>query len=219
MARTTTLAIMRASVRKRGDFDNSRVITDAMVDAAINRGIAKVWDVMLDARPDYYLATSSPVTVANQATITLPTDFYQLRKLEVLDGGDYRKVLPHNLSDSQRFTGDASRLFRYRIQGSASLTLVPTPTQVWALRLYYLPHAPLLDDDADTFDGISGYEDMVESEAIYDLKKREGMPAEEWYRTASELRAQIRGAAEVDVGEPVYFGPGPGDDDDDWSAM
>lgn len=206
MPKTVTLATMRATVRFRGDFDNSRVMSDARIDEAINDGTAAVWDVLLRARPDYYVTTQTPTTTPGTATVALATDFYRLRKVELLLGSDYHRLMPVDLTATNRFaaTGEPCR---YRLQGS-TLVLVPTPAAAYSLRIYYLPYYPTLDDDADTFDGISGYEELITLEACYRLKMREGMPVEELLREIGRQQQGIREAAsDWDATEPTYLNP------------
>lgn len=224
MTVNVTLLTLRTRTRFLGDFENSRVISDTRLNEVINANIRKVWDLLLRHRPEPYITEQSgpPVTVANTATVALASNFYRLRGVQVLDGGNYFKLQPVNVSEAWRFNTAAAapRGFRYRIQG-ANLVLVPTPTAVYTLRVYYFPAFTALSADIDTFDGVNGYEDLVIARSIVDLKLRESMPAGEWSQRALELGREVTEAAsDLDAGEPFYLsGTGAeGIDEDLWWA-
>lgn len=218
MPKNVTLAELRAAVRFRGDFDNSRAITDANLNLVINDGVAEAWDILLAARPDYYTTSTSTTYAANASSVTLPTTFYQLRKVEYLDGTDYVRLAPVELTAQHRFGGAAGVPSRYRLQGS-TLVLVPTPSKAYTLRIWYLPYATTLANDSDTFDGINGYEELAIACAVYRLKLREGLPVEEWLREVNRQTAAIRAAAaNHDASEPIPLNPdGRAPDGADWT--
>lgn len=224
MSVTVTLSTLRARTRFLGDFENSRVISDVRLDEVLNANLRKVWDLLLRHRPDPYITEQSgpPATVANVATVALAANFYRLREVEVLDGGDYYKLRPVNVGEAWRFStaSAAPRGLRYRPQG-ANLVLVPTPPAVYTLRIYYFPAFTALVNPGDTFDGVNGYEDLVIARSIVDLKMRESMPAGEWSQRVVDLTREIMEAAsDLDAGEPFYLsGTGPeGADEDMWWA-
>lgn len=224
MSVTVTLAQLRTRVRFEGDFENSRVISDARLDEVINAAIRKVWDLLLRHRPDPYITEQAgpPATVANVATVALAANFYRLRQVEILDSGEYSKLRPVNVSEAYRFgrSSAAPRGFRYRLQG-ANLVLVPTPTAVHTLKIYYLPAFTALVLAADTFDGINGYEDLVIARSICTLKRRECQPMGEFAQQVVDLTREIvEAASDLDAGEPFYLsGTGPeGADEDMWYA-
>lgn len=207
MPRNVTLSTLRADVRFESGFDNSRVFTSARVDAYINDAIADLWDLLLDARPDYYLAEHAPSTVAGTPTVALAADHYRLRAVQASIGGRYFPVHPVNVGEAWRFEAGTSspRGWRYRQQG-ALIRLVPTPTTVTPMRIYYLPYAPTLTADGDTWDGISGYERLVVLLATRGMFRRERMPTGDVDREIGEEAAKIRtAAADLDAGQPFYL--------------
>lgn len=222
MAVNVTLDQMRTRVRFLGDFENSRVISDARLDEVINANLRKVYDLLLRHRPEPYITEQSgpPVTVANSPNVALASNFYRLREVEVYDGGNYYKLRPVNLSEAWRFNAPAAapRGFRYRVQG-ANLVLVPTPTAVYTLRVYYFPAFTALASGSSAFDGVNGHEDLVIARSVVDLKMRESMPAGEWSQRVLALTKEVMEAAgEVDSGDPFWLsGTGPeGIEEDLW---
>ncbi len=226
MARTKTLSELRTALKVRGDWENSADITTAVANDAINEAIAEVWDLLVDKWADYYatIGTLSYTTAAE--SIALPTTFYKLRKLERLVSGTiatatavYERLRPHDLEASHQFARGADRHYRYRIQG-ASLYLAPWPSESGSIRIHYIPYATVLTMDADTFDGINGYESLVLQVALRILQHRQDLPTTDTERQIERLTARIRTAADArDAGEPFYLNPrGPDgyDDSDEW---
>src|SRR5262245_18687897 len=218
MSSTVTLAQLRASVRDLGGFDNSRRVTDAKLNESINEAIRDTFRTLAKERPDEYITLQQTATVAGSDTVALAADFLRLVNVEISDSatGDYRQLHRVSPREAYRFTASNPWTLRYRRQG-ANLKLVPAPTAVYPLRVWYIPHPALLALDADTFDGISGYESLVIASAIYKRQLRENMPdLDRWLREMQRLKAEIATDAEDDDAEPFYLsGTGPSDPDDD----
>lgn len=208
MPRTRTLAELRADVRFESGMDNSRVWSSARIDRKINEQISDLWDLLITARPDYYIKEYTPATVSGTATVPLAADHYKLRRVEVTVSGRLFPVYPINLSEVWRFASGASVAHRWRYrQQLSNLVIVPTPAEVATLKVWYLPYAPTLTLDADTFDGISGYERLIVLLCATEMKRRERMPIDaETKQQIAEQRALIRAASgDLDQGEAFYL--------------
>lgn len=220
MAKNVTLTTLIATVRFQGDFESSRIMSDANITAAINSAGAELWDLLLDCRPDQYITTTTSLsTTAASDSVTLPTDFYRLRMVEVLDGSIYHTLRPHNLSEAWRYqlTGSAPSRFTYRIQ-SGALRILPTPQAVYSLRIsYFKPYTDFVLG-ADTFDAVNDYEDLIVARVIAKLRGgREGMDSSWWDGEAARLERSIRDTAgDVDAGEPFALSGRPGQMFDTW---
>lgn len=219
MPKTVTFAELKTRVRFLGDFENSRVISDARLGEVVNASVESLWDLLLRHRPDAYVVEAALVpTVPGSNSIALPASFYRLRLVEVQDGTKYRRLHPHNLSEAWRIEGDGTsspRRMRYRIQGGV-LRLAPTPTAVFQIRVHYLPVATTLVADGDTLDSVNGYEDLIIADAIVQLKLRESMPFGEWEARADKLRAEIiEASSDLDAGEAFLLSGGVDTYEDD----
>jgi len=60
----------------------------------------------------------------------------------------------------------------------AARGLHKAPTGIWTLDVEYIPVAPTLEDDGDTFDGVSGFEELIANLMARDvMTKRESDPS------------------------------------------
>ena len=214
MAKNVTLASLISTVRFQGDFENSRVMSDAQITAAINSAGSELWDLLLDCRPDQYISTSSTTTTPGSEIVSLPVDFYRLRMVEVQDGSFWRTLRPHNLSEAWRYqiAGSSPSRLTYRIQ-SNTLRVVPTPTVAWSIRIsYFMPFTDLALS-GDTFDAVNDYDDLIVARVIAKLRGgREGMDSAWWDAEAARLERDVRNVAgDVDAGEPFALSGQRGD--------
>lgn len=213
MAKTTTLLAMRTAVQFQGDFENSPVFTPARIDAIINEGVEEFWDLLLDGRPDTLIKTVSLATVASSDSVALPSDFYRLRLVEILNGADYYPLQKHDIGEAWRYQrGPATPTnFSYRIEpGSGTpfaigLRIAPTPTAVYTLRVKYFPPATGLATDGSTLDTVNGFDGLIIARTIAKLKGgREGSDSAWWDREAARCEAGMRASVSPDdIGEPM----------------
>jgi hypothetical protein len=111
-----------------------------------------------------------------EATFTGPDSSYTLDRF--------------NLRERPRFTQQVGgwaygRPAMYRLVGRSAghverAELAPIPTGVYTLRVWYIPAAATLSDDADTYDGRSGFDQWVVLEAAIDLATDEESDVRAW---------------------------------------
>lgn len=166
--RNATLAEIRTRAYQRGDFENSaRRFPVTEVNGHVNESIAALYDLLIRARgTSYYEQTSAPVDIlAGISQYPLDALFYQLIEIE-LDTGTSRYPLdlfaryerPH-LADSH--VGWKGYPYYYILTGN-NVEILPTPNAAGMTFTYrYVPPAPRLADDGDSFDGINGWEEWV----------------------------------------------------------
>lgn len=230
---TRTLAQLKTAVRTVGSWENSSDITDAVLLQAINYGLLRGYDAMVQRWEDYYTINVNFAIVAGTDTYTLATvapNFYKLRHLDVsTDGTRFVRCYPHQLDTASQWSavsqGDVRRV-RYRIQG-ASLVFVPVPGAGTG-KIFYIPLAPQLALDADTvtFD-VPSEEMLVVHFAARDMLVRSDLDTSGMDALISEDITGLRSAANNrDAGEAFTLDPrGPrresrfgfiGDDDWGW---
>lgn len=219
MPRTIDLTGLRAGVRRRGGWVNSRRVTDTFLDDVINSAIAEVWDLVIEKWPDFYALQVTSGITEDQEDQSLPLDFYKLRKVELLWAApdQWVRLRPHDLAASHIFANSSGgRTFRYRLQGSF-LFLVPAPTSPETLRITYIPWATKLVSPSAIFDGINGNEELVMQTAVLRIKQEQDLDTSGTEKEIARLKARIRTDLDgQDAAEPFYLDPrGPRNEADD----
>lgn len=159
MAREVTLLQLRTWARQLSDTENDPNVTDAELNALANRHLCEVYDRLVDAGPaDYYAATTQVVTQSGLIEYPLQVDFRNLMGVYVRESTDERRpVLP--MPNGARGSYKA-------------------PTGSWTLDVEYIPVPPVLEEDGDTFDGVSGFEELIANLMARDvMAKRQDDPS------------------------------------------
>ncbi len=186
MARTVTLLSLRTWARQLADVESDPNITDAELTALANRHLCEVYDALVDAGPpDVYASTTTVTTVAGTTLYALPADFRNLLELYAQESATQFRLL-HPMGNGERG--------RYR-----------PPTGAWTLTLDYIPVPPTLVNSSDTFDGVSGWEELIANLMARDVMvKREADPGVV-INTIDRLNARIQSRARNrDRGHPKY---------------
>ena len=218
MALTRTLAQLRTSVAMRGQLENSADITTTVLNELVNDGIKECYDILVEKWDDLYTQLSPSFQLApNVDTYALPPDFYKKRKVEIqTSSGRFKRLYPHDLSASTHFStwGLVASNYRYRLQAN-SIVFVPMPMAPQTVQIWYIPHAPVLVDDTDTFDGINGYEELVIQLAYRRCLVRQELETTQVDGEIVRLMARVKTAADGrDAEEPFYLNArGPSGDD------
>ncbi len=211
---TRTLAQLRTSFSIRGQYENSGDITPAVANELINDALEESYNLIVERWDDYYtIIAPTFVTVSGTAAYALPSDFYKLRKVEILISGvatdpqaRWERLYPISVDDTHRKHHLIAKRYKYRIS-LAALTLVPVPQAVETLRVAYIPAAPQLVLDSDTV----AFDTPVEQKlvlhiALRDAYQRQDLPTADIDQKIAQLAGQLRTAADHDAGEPFYLG-------------
>lgn len=207
MARTVTLASLRTSVQRRGSLENSSDITSALLTEFINEAVTEAYDILVSKWSDYFVSQATLSISAGASSVALPSDFYKLRALFIVDTtvpSGLRRLRSHDLTALSQFYVVVAKNYRYRIQGN-TLYLAPAAAANETLTLYYVPCAPLLVADSDTFDGVNGYEELVIQLAYKRCLARQELPTGEVDNEVARLMARISRAADGRDAEPFYL--------------
>jgi hypothetical protein len=217
MSRSVTLASLRTSIARRGGYENRRDIDSALLTEFANEALAELWDILV-IKGDRYLSRVNKAYAANAEHADLPDDCYRLRKVEIKDGAQWRRMMPHDLDSAHTYNNSTVQdpsSYRYRLQNT-QLWISPLPTSALSLRLYYVPFAPTLVNDADEIDAVNGYEELVIQLALYRCYKRQDQPTDETLREIERLKMRVSSAADGQDSQPFFLDPmGPDDDSND----
>ena len=214
MSYTRTLAQLRTSFLIRGSYENSADITPAVALELLNDALEESYNIIVERWDDYYTVVSPTfVTVSGTAAYALPTDFYKLRKVEILVSGvatdpqaRWERLYPISIDDVHRKHFLVAKRYKYWI-AKAVVTLVPVPLAVETLRVFYIPPAPQLATDSDTVTFDTPVEQkLVLHIALRDAYQRQDLPTQEIEAKINQLMGQLRTAGDHDAGEPFYLG-------------
>lgn len=159
MARNVSLLELRTWARELSDTENDPNITDSELTALANRHITEVYDRLVDAGPADYYASSTQITTSDGlAEYSLGATFRNLIAVFVRESSDERRQLrPMPLAGRGNYKA---------------------PTGAYTVDVEFIPACGVLEDDGDTFDGISGWEELVANLMAKDvMKKREADPS------------------------------------------
>lgn len=140
MAQPVSLAELRDGAKDLADMEGSTFVSDSQWRGYANRWIAKLFDLLIQASPDYVSAETTVSVVAGQRLYQLPGDFRTLQAVLVQDGRRVRKLFPMR-GDERGYS--------------------ETPTLSATLIVEYIPTPPRLQLDSDTYDFVSGWEQFV----------------------------------------------------------
>lgn len=208
------LSTLRSRALDLADMVNSDFVDAATVNEWVNTAADELYDLLVSKFQDYFTKSIAFLTVASQEQYALPADFYKLTGVDLVNGGKTRTLLPFPFHERNRYR-NASAFYglqakpRYWIRGSAGsggtfLHLLPIPPGGLAGTFWYVPARTQLVVDADTFDGVNGWEDFIVFDVAARLVGKEEGDASLWVTKKQEVRQRIEIAAqERDVGEPA----------------
>lgn len=176
-----TFATIRTRVRQRTDqeYSDSEFVTDAELNQLINTSYNELYGLLV-RHSLHRSETVQEITATGATSYPLASDFYAVLGVFRVDGTE-RCLLPrhdHRHRPNTAVTGPATS---YRIVGS-TLQLSPLPTS-GTYELVYVPVPADLTADADTLDGVLGWEEYV----VVDVAIRVLMKEES---DVSDLRAE-----------------------------
>ncbi len=202
-----TLGTLRNNLLLRIDRVNSDFFTEAELNGYIAGSYKELYDILVQKfGDDYYIATPHTFTTdGTNDTYALPEDFYKLLGVDAsYNGGTGNGWVTlkqfmigernsYTLPNSQVFYGIAN--MRYRLRDDA-IWFVPIPAGGQLLRIIYIPRPAELDDDADTVDGVSGWEEYIICDAALKCLVKEESDASAFAAQKAAMLQRIESAAE-----------------------
>lgn len=180
MANTVTLADIKTQARQRADMENSEFISDSELLSYINSSYAELYDLIVSRFEDYYVESTELTITSGNSTITLPSDFYKLKGLDRKYGSsteyctverfDWKSRNQRNSSVARSSLGVSNT--SYRIVKD-EIRILPEADAPGTYRLWYIPTFTRLSDDADTVDGVNGWEEYIVIDAAIKMMQKE----------------------------------------------
>lgn len=208
MARTVTLANLRTDARRRADMESYSSLTDAEVNRYINSSIAALHSKIVPLCEDDYTTSTTIATVAGTESYSLPAAFLYVRHVEAAINGVKLSFAKWNFAERHRYTQPWASMgapYTYRLVGADTIRLLPVPTGVYSVTVWYIPATTDLSADGDTYDERDGYAEWVVLDVAIKLRIKEESDvrelvterAEAWARIAPAHRAKDLGAPSV----------------------
>lgn len=184
MARAVTLTNLMAWARQLSDTENDDNVTDAELTALANRHYPEVYDLLLEAGPPEFFASSTTVSVT-AATIpyALQADFRALLGVYVHESTSERRPLMPMPEGARG---------QYK-----------APSQSVTVTLEYIPAATTLSSGSDTVDGVSGWEELIVCRMARDVMVKLEKDPSIIMATAAALEQRIKNRSKNrDRGQP-----------------
>jgi hypothetical protein len=200
MASTVTLGDLKTQVRQRADMENSQFVSDAELVGYINSAAQELYDVLTYKMEDYYTISGTVTTDGVADSFALPAAFYKLIGVDYSLAGMIQPMEKFNFQDRNNYRYNA-QLLRYRIIKNA-ITFKPTPS-AQTITIWYVPAYTKMTVDADTFDGINGWEDIVVADAAIKCLLKEESDVSVLLAEKADLMARIdKVGNNRDMGKP-----------------
>lgn len=190
------------------DFASTTFIKDL-----VNQSLAELIDILRSHFGQEYHRKSHAIDIeSGTEAYPLPSDFLALLYAELeTSSTETRRIFPyniHNASHARTLPGLDPIFYRIGQRGTSNARMIdflPPPTGDNTVNIYYIPVAPQLVNDDDTFDAVNGWEDYIvwdvvaallnkeESDMSYAIGKRESVK----HRIESLAGATDQGSPDV----------------------
>lgn len=202
----TTLSALRTQVRQQADMVGSTFITDSELNTYISSSYAELYDLLVASNEDYYV-TALAFTISSGNTYSLPSDFYKLRGVDYTSGSRYITLKTYNFQERNKYqtsvrASTASTERRYHLTQN-TLYIQPSDNAAGTYQLWYVPKPSALSLDADTVEGIAGWERYIVVDAAIKCLAKEESDTSALAAMKAEMKQRIKDmAAQRDKGMP-----------------
>lgn len=203
---------LTASVRVRGDYDTSApgvddYISDGFIMDSVSEGYSEGYEILAASDADRLTSVSSSVVTSPVSSLSLPSDMYKLRGIDIFIGGtvtrmtrdDPSPLLPRWDDDSQQNIGCVPN--SYRLEGSKIYTRSKIPAGS-TVKFTYIPEPATLTNPDQTIDGTAGLHEYIINFALIQCRDREDKETATFEKKLENARKRItRMATERDNGQ------------------
>ena len=206
MAKTFQLSEFRTEVRNRGEY-RSPYISDTELNNYINASISHLYDILVDQDPSRYLTQSNISVVSGTESYALPATFYKAVSVNIPHSSSPTGfVLARRINWQERHSfitnvPSSKESTFYAIRGG-SIYFWPIPTWTDTVQLEHIPAYTTLALDADTFDGVNGWEEWIISDVLVKCAAKADDNGAVWERQRANVENRIRAAGDIDQARP-----------------
>lgn len=197
MARTYTRSQMRTRIRALVDHENDTFPADAVYNDWIDVAYARLWALLVESGLGYFAETTeSWVTTGSTGVHAVPADFGWLLALEYSDTDGWRELERLDERNLAAYTTtNATYPAGFRMNG-ANVVLMPTPASGQTYRIRYLAAPSKFTNDADTIDGVAGWEDYIAQDVAAKVRQREEADPRPFLQERAAIEARIAAEAQ-----------------------
>ena len=209
-----TLLSLRTELRNRIDRKNSKFFTNPELNEYLSKSYKELYDILIQKfGDDYYVADPYEFTTNGADSFyDVPEDFYKGLGVDASYNGGagngwitlrqfmFQERNAYTMPNYQAFYGITN--LRYRFYNNA-IWFTPQPIAGQLCRLFYIPRPNDLSDDADTVDGVSGWEEYIICDAAIKCMVKEESDPSDFAAQKLALLQRIESAAENrNAGQP-----------------
>lgn len=200
-----TTASMVTQAKERADMPVAGFISDAQVLTWVNEGLKTLHKLLVDAYENGYAYKEETATTDGGSDYALPTDFYRLYGLDLVDGTSTITLQPYQRSERNVYRNapfGMDRVYRPRVRydfisfvssGNTvrGVRLLPTPQSGLSLRFIY---APMLPDfsDSQSVDIPDGWEKYAVVYAAVQMLMKEESPVRELQGLLAKWEGELK---------------------------
>lgn len=172
MAQTVAVSDVITRIREMADMENTQFVTDAEILRRLNQSYRRLYNEIVSNYIDYFVTSDTITTVVDQDDYSLPSDFYKLVGVDVEDDNQTYQLKRYNFSERNRKSWAYSSPLGYILYAD-KLRIIPTPSSVQTLTVWYIPSVADLTS-VDSFNAYNGWDQfVVEDVAVQLLAKEE----------------------------------------------
>ncbi len=176
MSKTVTKGALRTRAQYAANMEGSTFVSNAEWDTYANVHTQAVYDMLVDASPpDYYSTDNTITTTAGTIAYALPSDFRSLQMVYAAESSTRYRPL-EQVSDIELMAYDAP-------QGTYTVILRYTPT--------FTDYV----NDNSTFDGVSGWDELIVAYMARDALMKEESAIDAVQLKIQGLEARIQSLA------------------------
>lgn len=216
MADPVKLSTIVTRIQRLADMENATdFASTAFIKDLVNQSLAELIDILRSFFGQEYHRKSHPIAITSGTrAYPLPADFLALLWAELeVSTNETSRIHPytvHSASHARTLHGTDPIFYRIGERGPSNARMIdflPEPTGTHAVVLYYIPTAPQLLNDEDTFDAVNGWEDYIVWDVVAALLNKEESDMSYAISKREMIRKRIESlAGATDQGSPDRIG-------------
>jgi hypothetical protein len=173
VARSVTVGEIITQARYRADRENDSFFSAAELRTYVSASYARLY--MMLVKGGFSLATEVEATITSTGTNAYALPATHLATVGIdyeVATGQYTPLRRLMTAERTHFQSSSGPATGYRLVGS-DVILYPTPASGQVYRHVYIAAPAVLDADADTIDGVAGWEEFIVEDVARKMKVKE----------------------------------------------